>query len=68
MLNIAFEFDEVSFDASAQAFEDDVMRPSLVDAVNRAAARVARGIGGFLQDGLHRVTDFTLHAGGYLEA
>lgn len=68
MLSVSFEFDEAGFDASAQAFAEGVMRPSLVDAVNRAAARVAKGIGGFLGDNLHRATDFTRTAGGYLPA
>ena len=37
-------------------------------AVNDTAAAVARGLGGFLEDSLHKSTAFTQHAGGYLEA
>lgn len=68
MLNVSFEFDEAAYDASAQAWVDGPMRESFVDAVNRAAARVAKGMGGYLADNLHRATSFTLDAGGYLEA
>ena len=68
MLTAHLEFDEAAYDRSAETFERQVTAPSLVDAVNRAAARVARGIGGFLGNGLHRATDFTLNAGGYFEA
>ena len=68
MLTAHLEFDEAAYDRSAETFERQTIAPSLVDAVNRAAARVARGIGGFLGDNLHRASDFTRQAGGYLEA